>query len=59
MIIQCIRRCVNIREGCNMHKSAQIRPVHILRFTVLLSVEKRVNICTAERQITENREENI
>jgi len=44
MIIQHIRRSVNIRKRCNMHKSAQIRPAHILRFTVLLSVRFRVNI---------------
>ena len=42
-----------------MHKYRKNRPAHILHFTVLLSVGKRVNICTAERQITENREENI
>ena len=55
MIIHHCRRSVNIRKRCNMHKSVQNRPAHILRFTVLLSVGNRVNICTAERQITENR----
>ena len=46
MIIQHIRRSVNIRKRCNMHKSAQIRPAHILRFTVLLSVRFRVGLST-------------
>nr|DAI21665.1 MAG TPA: hypothetical protein [Caudoviricetes sp.] len=44
MIIQRIRRYVNIRKRCNMHKSAQNRPAHIRPFTVLLSVRFRVSI---------------